>query len=282
MPDIEQLKYRDALITLNEMVSHQEMKDDMITQGLVSISSAFLHHRGIEIRREAVLLLGSLVTLKRGREQLISVAFQGFSSMLFDTNLLARLTISSFIHVYREACAWALYRITTARDGVEILCQSNLIKTMINSFMQYTTKPAEEFAKFDIYLLEAFSRVLEYDNGIFFFIRCGIVKRMNEILKDDSFFDQSQRINYLCLDCLAKICANNDGKQEGIEELIIPTASEFLDSPITEESQFSTILIMNCTIHLDGKKQCVHVEEDRIILVNMIYLPIEINRFTKY
>lgn len=31
MPDIEQFKYRDALITLNEMVSHQEMKDDMIT-----------------------------------------------------------------------------------------------------------------------------------------------------------------------------------------------------------------------------------------------------------
>lgn len=31
MPDIEQYKYRDALITLNEMVSHQEMKDEMIT-----------------------------------------------------------------------------------------------------------------------------------------------------------------------------------------------------------------------------------------------------------
>lgn len=33
MPNIESFKYRDALITLNEMVDHQEMKDQMITQG---------------------------------------------------------------------------------------------------------------------------------------------------------------------------------------------------------------------------------------------------------
>lgn len=40
----------------------------MITQGLVSVASAYLHHAVVEIRREAVLLLGSLVTIKRGRE----------------------------------------------------------------------------------------------------------------------------------------------------------------------------------------------------------------------
>jgi hypothetical protein len=48
---------------------------------------------------------------------------------------------------------------------------------------------------------------------------------------------------------------------------IILTASEFLDSPILGESWHSTILVMNCTIHLDGKKQCVHIEEDKIITV---------------
>ena len=54
------------------------MKDDMISQGLVSIASAFLHHKVVEIRREAVLLLGSLVTIRRGREQLSKLAFEGF------------------------------------------------------------------------------------------------------------------------------------------------------------------------------------------------------------
>lgn len=51
---------------------------------------------------------------------------------------------------------------------------------------------------------------------------------------------------------------------------IILTASEFLDSPILAESWYSTILVMNCTIHLDGKKQCVHVEEDKIINVSIL------------
>jgi len=50
-------------------------------------------------------------------------------------------------------------------------------------------------------ILEAFVRVLEYDNGIVFFIRTGIVARLNEILRNDndSFFDRqwSLRINYL-------------------------------------------------------------------------------------
>ena len=48
---------------------------------------------------------------------------------------------------------------------------------------------------------------------------------------------------------------------------IIATAGEFLDSPIVSESWYSTILIMNCAIHLEGKKQCVHVEDDKIISV---------------
>jgi len=50
-----------------------------------------------------------------------------------------------------------------------------------------------------------------------------------------------------------------DGKQEGIEEKVINTAGHFLDSPVPEETKYSIILIMNLTIHLDGKKQCIDV-----------------------
>jgi hypothetical protein len=58
-----------------------------------------------------------------------------------------------------------------------------------------------DVAKFDIYLLEAFTRILQYDNGIEFFVRCGIVRRLNEILKNtnDAYFNQNftERVNYL-------------------------------------------------------------------------------------
>lgn len=47
---------------------------------------------------------------------------------------------------------------------------------------------------------------------------------------------------------------------------IIETSSNFLDSKEELEMKYSVILIMNCAIHLDGKKQCVHIENDKIIL----------------
>ena len=72
---------------------------------------------------------------------------------------------------------------------------------MVDSFLKYTTSPKIEEAQFVIMILEAFLRVLEYDNGIVFFVRTGIVARLNEILRNDndSFFDRqwSLRINYL-------------------------------------------------------------------------------------
>ncbi|EGR27544.1 hypothetical protein IMG5_194070 [Ichthyophthirius multifiliis] len=258
MPDIEAFKYRDALITLNEMVSHQENKDIMISSGLVAIASAFLHHKLVEIRREAVLLIGSLVTIMRGRQHVLDTTYEGFQKMLFDQNLQAR-----------EACAWALCRFITGRDGVDQLCKAKIIEHMVNSFLQYTENPNIKEAKFIVCILEAFLNILQYDNGIIFFIRTGIVARLNQILKNENniYYDKqwSLRINYLCLDCLAKIVVNMEGKQEGIDLYIINTASNFLDSHIQEERKYSSILIMNCSIHLDGKKQCTYVKNDEII-----------------
>ena len=45
MNDLEHYKYRDCLITLNEMAAHQEAKDEMIDSNLVIINSYFLNHK---------------------------------------------------------------------------------------------------------------------------------------------------------------------------------------------------------------------------------------------
>lgn len=66
MQNIESFKYRDALITLNELSSNDHEKDSMISQGLIGIASAYLHCKVVDIRREATLLLGSLLTATRG------------------------------------------------------------------------------------------------------------------------------------------------------------------------------------------------------------------------
>lgn len=162
----------------------------------------------------------------------------------------------------REQCGWALCRIISARDGVDLLCKSNLTKVMIESFMN-----SKNYPKFTVYLLEAFAKIVEFDNGIHFFLNCGIIKRFVEILHAEDYYDVKymQRITYLCLEVLAKICSNHMGKEEAIRESAIRIANQYLDSPLERESYFATILLMNCAINLEGKKQCVHVPNDEII-----------------
>lgn len=85
MEGIDTFKYRDALITLNELASNENDKgkefyynvDSMITQGLIGIASAYIHCKVVDIRREAVLLLGSLVSTPRGLSSLDQQAFKG-------------------------------------------------------------------------------------------------------------------------------------------------------------------------------------------------------------
>lgn len=103
MKNLASEKYRDALITLTEQVNiknkcdliykksgHQENKDEMINQNLVPITSTFLHHEDAEIRHEAVILLGSLISIMRGREMVIDETFTGLEKLLFDESLFVR------------------------------------------------------------------------------------------------------------------------------------------------------------------------------------------------
>ncbi|KRX00211.1 Armadillo-type fold [Pseudocohnilembus persalinus] len=256
MPNIEHYKYRDAFITLNEQVSHQENKDMMISEGLVGIASAYLQHKVVEIRREAVLLLGSLCSIKRGRDFLDETSYEGLKFMILDDNLQAR-----------EACQWAICRIVSGRDGVEQIVKSELVKDMISSFLKHAQENQVEEARYLIMLLESFLYVLQYDDGIQFFLKKNVVQRLNEMLKNEknTYFDES-------LDCLSKIAVNFEGKEEIINHKVIDTASKYLESEEIKEIQYAVILIMNAAIHLEGKKQCTYVKNDFIItkLINLL------------
>lgn len=84
MPGIEHYKYRDALITLNEIVSHQESKNEMISQGLFGIASAFLHSNDVDIREQAALLVGSLASIIRFKAFFDERTEEGLAKMLLD------------------------------------------------------------------------------------------------------------------------------------------------------------------------------------------------------
>lgn len=63
--ELESYLKRDALITLNEMVSHQETMDEMIQNGMIDSVSALLLSDDWEVREQAALLIGSFVYSKQ-------------------------------------------------------------------------------------------------------------------------------------------------------------------------------------------------------------------------
>ena len=61
----------------------------------------------------------------------------------------------------------------------------------------------------------------------------------------------------LALRVLGNISVNHQGKQECIDNEVIKSASWFLDDSYTdlyEDSLNASLVIMSCSIHLDGKK----------------------------
>jgi hypothetical protein len=54
---------------------------------------------------------------------------------------------------------------------------------------------------------------------------------------------------------------NHEGKQECIDDKVILHAWRYLDSQIYEERLNSSLVLMSCTIHLNGKQQAVSYEE---------------------
>jgi hypothetical protein len=54
---------------------------------------------------------------------------------------------------------------------------------------------------------------------------------------------------------------NHDGKQECIDDKVILNAWRYLDSHNQQERLNASLVLMSCSIHLDGKKQAVQFEE---------------------
>jgi hypothetical protein len=71
-------------------------------------------------------------------------------------------------------------------------------------------------------------------------------------------------IHYLALDNLSKISSNPKGKEEGIQENVIRTASMFLFSESKKEVQNAVAVIMLTSIHLNGKKQCIYDSKGQV------------------
>lgn len=171
-PEVEATIKRDALKTLNEIVSHQETKDIMIDQGMIEAVAPLLKDSDPEVRREAVSLVGSLAMSEKTKQK-FSLLCDGVQSQLTD----------EFPSV-QEVAAWAILRLSSGRDGCDAITSTNLANSMVAAFIRYVApelfKP--QLQRFFLYLLEAFVNVTEYDDGIVPALNTGMVAALRDVL----------------------------------------------------------------------------------------------------
>lgn len=263
MADLPAQSYKEAFMLLNEMASHQENKLTMIDAGLVAVCLSYMQHEDFEVRRDSTNLLGSLLSVRKGRERLDRCQIDPiFGPILLQDRLACR-----------EVFGWMLCRLCSGRDGVKSLIAKNQVKHVIDSFKKNSDDYEVEEAMFLIYLLECMSCILQTDEGIEQIVSTSVMKRFKEILstEDQPFGEYDTRIKFLCLHCTSLIAMNDEGKEESIDLKMIQRSNKYLLHADPEVANAATKVIMFSSVHLEGKQEATPKENDEVV-VNLISL----------
>jgi hypothetical protein len=254
-------KRRDALHTLNELVSHQETKALMIEYDILTNACNLMADVDSDVRFEAAILVGSLLFLDVGRNQfdLSWGNYEILHNLVFDRELKVR-----------EAIGWLLYRFTMHKDGVLMMVDRKSISVMVEAFKKYSEHKNFEANKYYlIYLLEAFINISMYDYGILPMLNMQLLYTFNSYLVDwDDYLKNSvttgiyQQMVELILNSLKNITLTKAGKSEAIAEGLIYTVSNFLNSERENERLFSSSFMMSIVNNLDAKKQICNQVND--------------------
>lgn len=112
------VNYQEVFLILNGKVSHQETKVKMINQGMIYLCFTFLKYPHCNlVVAEALNLLGSLMTILKGREYLPKTKFE----FLYDCLMNEDLSI-------RENAAYVMLMISSGSDGISFISRNNYLK----------------------------------------------------------------------------------------------------------------------------------------------------------
>ena len=243
-----------ALHTLNELVSHQETKCDMITNQIVISATNLMKDENPDVRYEASFLVGSLLFLDVGRKQ--------FDSEKINYEIMQKLIIDEVTKV-RESIGWLLYRLSLHKDGTMMMNESNTISKMVLAFNKYSVAELiEENAIYLLYLLEAIINCSRYDYNIRQTLGRGLLNSFNRILEDYNLDFSSKlsrglyrQMRELILSACKNITLTFDGKKEAYKENLIITCSKFLNSDLEKERLYTSSMFMSVTNILGAKNQ---------------------------
>lgn len=247
-------KRRDALHTLNELVSHQETKSDMITNKIVLSATCLMVDSSPEVRYEAAMLVGSLFFLETGRLQFdqLDGNYSIMQTLIFDP-----------VQKVRESVGWLLHRLSMHKDGTLMMNKSRTIYKMVDAFNFFSNASmVDENIYYILYLLEAMINLSRYDYNIEHMLKKGLLASFNIILSDEAEKYSSalttglyRQLRELVLNTAQNIALIAKGKVEGYQESLIITGSKYLNSELENERLYASSLFMSISNILDSKKQ---------------------------
>ena len=262
LKDIEtpEIERKEAFLVLNELSNHPEQKVEMIEKNFIEICSNYLVTKNKDILYESLRLMGSLVSIKLGRDRLKSDIIGNLEIIIQKGNRHCR-----------EVLGWVLCRIVSGDDGVDFILKNGFIQAMVNSFFVYSKDMKKENLKFLEYLLFSFEKLLQEDTAILSFTENNVLELILKILgfldaKKDFF--KCHRINLilLLLNCIGCITMNPDGKEEAVRLKTYKIIEPFLSYNNDKVLNYSVRILMFISIHLEGKLQIIDYENDKIIL----------------
>lgn len=150
---------------------------------------------------------------------------------------------------------------------------------MIESFIRHSNEDAMEYqdAQYLINLLEAFANLTFSDFGIEPLLGTGAIPQFTKLLDNqyarDVLDDHYEQIGELCLRTLGNMSINHEGKDECINHKVIARTYEYLAEKSREMRLQASLILMSCSIHLEGKHQIVNMIDDEgnpLIIVAII------------
>lgn len=253
-PNLNCEKRRDALKTLNELVSNQELKAEMITHHIISYSSCLTVDDYWETRKEACLLLGSLLFLEDGRRQYKKKQdnYLILHQVLFDNNVKVRIAVG-----------WLIYRLSIHKDGVNMINESNTIFKIIDAINTYSVLDVFSINHhYLIYLLGSMINLTMYEPGINNSLGKGLLATFYTILddKDGTFSKQVnkgayQQIKEYILSIIKNMMLLKEGKTEALKVKIVRIITRFLTSEIDRDRLFSSAFMMAISNDIIAKQE---------------------------
>lgn len=141
---------------------------------------------------------------------------------------------------------------------------------MIDSFIKHSNEKNLQGhdAIYLIHLLEAFVNLTFSDMGIQPLLGKNAIAQFSLLLgSTNAVFhlgEHHNKIAELCLRVLGNMSINHEGKQECIDNKVIEASYVFLeesDQRSYEDALNTSLILMSCSIHLEGKNQIVHKED---------------------